>query len=30
MIRPGATVRFAVEPDKIHLFSVETGERLSD
>jgi multiple sugar transport system ATP-binding protein len=29
-IKPGSTVRFAVDPDKIHLFSVETGERLSD
>ena len=30
MIKPGATVRFAVEPGTLHLFSVETGERLSD
>ena len=29
MIQPTSTVRFAVDPDKIHLFSVETGERLS-
>jgi multiple sugar transport system ATP-binding protein len=30
LIQAGSTVRFAVEPDKIHLFSVETGERLSE
>ena len=30
MIKPGATVRFAVEPESIHLFSVETGERVSE
>jgi multiple sugar transport system ATP-binding protein len=30
LIKPGATVRFAADPDKLHLFSVETGERLSD
>ena len=29
-IQPGSTVRFAVDPDKLHLFSVETGERLID
>jgi len=29
MIAPGSTIRFAVDPDKIHLFSVDTGERVS-